>query len=103
MNAWMGEAIRRYFLGFAALFFEYRFLKKMFGTKYRHTFVWFYLGSFIYGFVNRTFVLAGTTLTNFIYLSLCGLVLNMLLWNPDLDKPEQVKADLKEFYERNKK
>lgn len=81
MNTWMGEAIWRHSLALVDLLFEYRFLKKMFGTKYRHTFVWFYLGSFIYGYINRTFVLAGTTLGNFIYLSLCGLALNMLLFH----------------------
>lgn len=81
MNAWIGEAVWRYSLGLVDLLMEYRFLKKMFGTKFRYTFVWFYLGSFLYGFLNRTFILAGTTLGNFIYLSLCGLALNMLLFH----------------------
>lgn len=81
MSAWIGEAVWRYSLGLVDLLMEYRFLKKMFGTKYRYTFVWFYLGSFLYGFLNRTFILAGTTLGNFIYLSLCGLALNMLLFH----------------------
>lgn len=73
MSAWIGEAVWRYSLGLVDLLMEYRFLKKMFGTKFRYTFVWFCLGSFLYGFLNRTFILAGTTLGNFIYLSLCGL------------------------------
>lgn len=81
MSAWIWEAVRICFLGLVDLFFEYRFLKKMCGAKYRCTFIWFYLGSFIYGYANRTFTLAGTTLGNFIYLSLCGLVLNMLLFH----------------------
>jgi len=70
-----------YSLGLLDIFLEYRFLKNMFGAKYRFAFVWLYLGSFLYGHLNQTFVLAGTTLENFIYLSLCGLVLNMLLFH----------------------
>lgn len=81
MSAWIWTAIRTYSWGVLDLFLEYRFLKKMFGAKYRYTFVWLYLGSSIYGYVNRTFVLAGTTLENFLYLSFCGLVLNMLLFH----------------------
>ena len=81
MSAWIWTAIWTYSMGVLDIFLEYRFLKEMFGAKYRFTFLWLYLGTFFYGHVNRIFLLAGTTLGNFIYLSLCGLVLNMLLFH----------------------
>ena len=81
MSAWIWPLAWTYSLGLLDIFLEYRFLKNMFGAKYRFAFVWLYLGSFLYGHLNQTFVLAGTTLENFIYLSLCGLVLNMLLFH----------------------
>ncbi len=67
--------------GFLDSFLGYRFLKKMLGAKYRYAFVWFYLGSFIYGYANTAFGITGTVRGNFIYLCMCGLVLNMLLFH----------------------
>ena len=73
-------------LGFADAFLEYRFLDKMLGAKYRCAFAWFYLGSFLYGNANKLFVLAGTTLENFVYLCGCALLLNALLFQGSIVK-----------------
>ncbi len=58
-----------------------RFLKKMLGEKYSYTYLWFYLGTLVYGQLNVRFTLAGTTLGNLIYLCSCSFVLNMLLFH----------------------
>lgn len=73
-------------LGLLETFLEYRFLKKMLGTKYHYTFVWFYLGSFLYGHANKAFVITGTVSGNFIYLCVCGFVLNMMLFHGSILK-----------------
>lgn len=72
--------------GILDAFLEYRFLHKMLGAKYRFTFVWFYLGSVLYGNINKTFVIAGTIQSNFVYLCTCALVLNILLFHGSVVK-----------------
>ncbi len=72
--------------GLADVFLKYRFLHKMLGAKSRYAFVWFYLGSFLYGNANKLFVLAGTTLENFVYLYSCALLLNVLLFQGSMVK-----------------
>lgn len=67
-------------------FLKYRFLHKMLGAKYRFTFAWFYLGSFLYGNANKIFMIAGTIRSNFIYLCACALVLNILLFHGSMVK-----------------
>lgn len=72
--------------GLVDVFLKYRFLNKMLGSKYRCTFLWFYLGSALYGNANKLFVLAGTTLENFIYLCGCAMLLNTLLFEGSIVK-----------------
>lgn len=72
--------------GLVDVFLKYRFLDKMLGAKYRYAFVYFYLGSFLYGNANKLFSLAGTTLENFVYLCGCALFLNILLFQGSMVK-----------------
>lgn len=73
-------------LGILNTALKYRFLKKMLGTKYRFSFVWFYLGSLLYGQANVVFGIAGTVRGNLIYLCACSLVLKMLLFHGSIVK-----------------
>lgn len=72
--------------GIPSTFFQCRFLKKMLGAKYHYTYVWFYLGSLIYGQANVMFSLAGTQWGNLIYLCICAFGLNMLLFHGSVVK-----------------
>lgn len=72
--------------GFLDTFLKYRFLEKMLGAKRRFSYLWFYLGSLIYGQMNVRFHLAGTARGNLIYLCGCAFVLNLLLFYGSLVK-----------------
>lgn len=72
--------------GLLDTFLKYRFLEKMLGAKYRYAYLWFYLGSFIYGQMNVRFSLAGTVRGNFIYLFGCSFVLDLLLFHGSMIK-----------------
>lgn len=75
-----GAAICSIVWGVLDTFLRYRFLKKMLGAKYPYTFVWYYLGTLLYGQLNARLVLAGTPWGNLIYLCGCAFALNMLLF-----------------------
>lgn len=66
--------------GLLDTFLKYRFLERMLGAKHRFAYLWFYLGSLIYGQMNVRFHLAGTAGGNLIYLCGCAFVLNLLLF-----------------------
>ena len=53
----------------------------MLGTKYRYTFLWYYLGTWLYGDINVWYGIAGTVWGNMIYLCACALALNTLLFH----------------------
>ena len=67
--------------GVPSSFLQCRFLEKMLGGKYRYTYVWFYLGSLIYGQANVRFFRVGTIWGNLLYLCGCAFVLNMALFH----------------------
>lgn len=60
--------------------FRCRFFSKILGTKYRCTYVWFYLGNLLYGQMNVRFSLAVTGRGNLIYSCVCALLLSNLLF-----------------------
>ena len=68
------------------IFLRCRFLKKMLGIKYRYTYLWFYLGTWLYGHINVWFYIAGTVWGNFIYLCVCAFALNTLLFHGSIIK-----------------
>ena len=68
-------------LGSILVVYQYLFLKEMLGTKYRYTFLWYYLGTWLYGHINVWFAIAGTVWGNMIYLCACALALNTLLFH----------------------
>ncbi len=67
-------------------FYQCLFLKEMLGAKYRYTYLWFYLGTWLYGHINAWFVIAGTTWGNMIYLCCCAFVLNTMLFHGSIIK-----------------
>ena len=67
-------------------FLRYLFLKEMLGIKYRCTYLWFYLGTLIYAQLNVRFQFAGTVWENQIYLCICALALNTLLFQGSIIK-----------------
>lgn len=68
-------------LGSILVVYQYLFLKEMLGTKYRYTFLWYYLGTWLYGHINVWYGIAGTVWGNMIYLCACALALNTLLFH----------------------
>jgi hypothetical protein len=81
-----GTAVGSVIWGVLDTFLRYRFLKKMLGTKYQLAFIWYYLGSLLYGQLNVRFVLAGTPWGNLVYLCGCAFALNMLLFHGSVMK-----------------
>lgn len=67
--------------GIFLTFFQYLFLKEMLGTKVRYAYLWFYLGTWLYGHINVWFGVAGTVWGNLIYLCVCAFALNSLLFH----------------------
>lgn len=57
-------------------FYQCLFLKEMLGAKYRYTYLWFYLGTWLYGYMNARFGITGTTWGNMIYLCGCAFAVN---------------------------
>ncbi len=72
--------------GFTDTFLWYRFFKKMLGAKFTYGYVWFYLGTLLYGQLNVRFALAETGRGNLIYSCLCSLALCSLLFHGSLIK-----------------
>lgn len=72
--------------GFIDTFLWYRFLAKMLGPKYSYGYIWFYLGTFLYGQLNVKFALAETGRGNLIYGCLCSLALCSLLFHGSIIK-----------------
>ena len=68
-------------LGIFRTFYQYLFLKDMFGTKYRYTYLWFYLGTWLYGHLNVWFAITGTPWGNMVYLYICAFALNTFLFH----------------------
>lgn len=67
-------------------FYQCLFLKEMLGAKYRYTYLWFYLGTWLYGYVNARFGITGTTWGNMIYLCGCAFAVNTLLFHGSIIK-----------------
>lgn len=65
---------------------QYFFLKEMLGVKYRYTYLWFYLGTWLYGHANVYFRITGTVWGNMIYLCTCAFALNSLLFHGSIIK-----------------
>lgn len=72
--------------GLLDTFLRYRFFNKMLSNKYHCTFVWYYLGTLLYGHLNVLLVLAGTPWGNLVYLCGCSFMLNMLLFHGSILK-----------------
>ncbi len=72
--------------GLFCTFYQYLFLKEMLGVKHRYTYLWFYLGTWLYGHINAWFGIAGTAWGNMLYLCVCAFVLNMLLFHGSVIK-----------------
>ncbi len=73
-------------LGLFFTFYQSLFLKEMLGVKYRYTYLWFYLGTWLYGHINVWFGIAGTAWENMIYLCACAFALNTLLFQGSIIK-----------------
>ena len=58
----------------------------MLGVKYHYTYLWFYLGTWLYGHINTWFGIAGTPWENMIYLCVCAFALNTLLFHGSIIK-----------------
>ncbi|MEZ3487259.1 MAG: GHKL domain-containing protein [Lachnospiraceae bacterium] len=58
----------------------------MLGVKYRYTYLWFYLGTWLYGHANVYFRITGTVWGNMIYLCTCAFALNSLLFHGSIIK-----------------
>lgn len=67
-------------------FYQCLFLKEMLGVKYRYTYLWFYLGTWLYGHINTWFGIVGTPWGNMIYLCICAFALNTLLFHGSIIK-----------------
>lgn len=67
-------------------FYQCLFLKEMLGEKYRYTYLWFYMGTWLYGHINAWLVIVGTTWGNMIYLCVCSFALNTLLFHGSIIK-----------------
>ena len=72
--------------GIFLTFYQYLFLKEMLGAKYRYTYLWFYMGSWLYGHMNAWFGIVGTAWGNMIYLCVCAFTLNILLFHGSVIK-----------------
>lgn len=72
--------------GFLDSFLRYRFLKKMLGVKYYNAYLWFFLGTFLYGQMNVRYTLAGTVWGNLAYLCVCSFGLNLMLFHGSVIK-----------------
>ena len=73
-------------MGIILSFYQYLFLREMLGTKFRYTFLWLYLGTWIYGNINVRFEIVGTVWGNMIYLCICSFALNSLLFHGSVIK-----------------
>lgn len=67
-------------------FYQCLFLREMLGVKYHYTYLWFYLGTWLYGHINTWFGIAGTPWENMIYLCVCAFALNTLLFHGSIIK-----------------
>ena len=67
-------------------FFQNLFLEEMLGAKYRYTYLWFYLGTWLYGHINVWFGIAGTAWGNMLYLCVCAFALNTMLFQGSVIK-----------------
>lgn len=72
--------------GLFLTFYQCLFLKEMLGVKYRYTYLWFYLGSWLYGHINVRFGVAGTSWGNMVYLCGCAFALNTVLFHGSIIK-----------------
>lgn len=72
--------------GFTDTFLWYRFFAKVLGSKYSYGYIWFYLGTLLYGQLNVRLSLAETSRGNLIYGCLCSLALCSLLFHGSIIK-----------------